>query len=388
MGTGRGTGKRNGQPPLATEQYSELNATFYSSGGPHEYIRARLQSIIFTLSDADEAEAIVQQDLFIGTLQAGGSQRLSQEVRQRYALMESTVLLHHAGEALLRLWMAHKDSPSCPWLEVASLTTARIFKEEAEKHASDTSRIPRSTIASVFLGGSTREDAHVEMTEGQWERSIDGFQELLRLVAHTITSEATLYNAAKHGLVGLPGDQADIVYEGKRVAGGGGITYLEKTPDNTKFRSGPHSWWLTTSFTNLEANLFLIELTLRAISSLWAVARRRHLGVPGEVVLISLDEVLTAVAMGPIADNRMLSSFSESLVTYTYESGQQQFGQRVHRPNLIRLGPDVVEAFDRVSGEHVPMTFVALPLREQDKRTPSTSNKQFFRSSPPGSSSV
>ncbi|WP_142134055.1 hypothetical protein [Arthrobacter sp. SLBN-83] len=224
MAAGRGTGKRNAQPSLATEQYSELNATFYSSGGPHEYIRARLQSIIFTLSDADEAEAILQQDLLIGTLQAGGTQRLAQDVRQRYALMESTVLLHHAGEALLRLWMAHKDSPPCPWLEVASLTTPRIFKEEADKHASDTSRMPRSNVGSVFLGGSTREDAHVEMTEEQWERSIDGLQELLRLVAHTVTRDATLYNAAKHGLVGLPGDQADIVYEGKRVAGGGGIT--------------------------------------------------------------------------------------------------------------------------------------------------------------------
>jgi hypothetical protein len=36
------TASKQKNAPLATEQYSELNATFYSSGGPHEYIRARL----------------------------------------------------------------------------------------------------------------------------------------------------------------------------------------------------------------------------------------------------------------------------------------------------------------------------------------------------------
>lgn len=374
--------------PLATEQYSELNATFYSSGGPHEYVRARLQSIIFTLSDDEEAEAILKTGLAIGVLEGGGSARMPQEARSNYALMESTVLLHHAGEALLRLWLAHKDAPACPWLEVARRTSAADFKKEAEKHATGTSQMPRDTVAAVFMGGRTPENAGIEIQEEQWESSVSGITELLQVVAHTITSEATLYNAAKHGLVGLPSDQADIVIEGMRVAGGGGITYLEKTPDNPKFHPGSRSWWLTTSFTNLEANLFLIELIIRAIHSLWTVANRKYLGVPGELVLVSLDEVFSAVAMGPISDNRLLTKFSEQLVTYTYESGERKFAHRDPKPEGIRLGPNVLQAYDRVSGSTVPMTFVDLPLREEDKRTPSTSKNHIFRSSPPGSSSV
>jgi hypothetical protein len=376
------------EAPLATEQYSELNATFYSSGGPHEYIRARLQSIIFTLSDAEEAEVILEKGLSIGALRGGGSARMPQDARIRYAFMESTVLLHHAGEALLRLWLAHRDSPSCPWLKVAGLTSAAKFKEVAEKHAKGAVQMPRPNISSVFLGGSTPEDAGVEMTEAQWESSIDGIAELLRVVAHTITSDATLYNAAKHGLVGLAGDQGDLSFQGMRIAGGPGITYLEKTPDDPKIHQGPRSWWVTTSFTNLDTNLLLIELIIRAISSLWAVASRKHLGVPGDLVLVSLDEVYTAIAAGPIGDKRLLADFSEKLVTYTCESGKREFSQRQHKFNGIQLGPDVLQAYDRMNNSSFGITFVDLPLREEDKRAPSTSDKHFFRFSPAGSSSL
>lgn len=376
------------EPALATEQYSELNATFYSSGGPHEYIRARLQSIIFTLSDGEEAGAILEMGLSIGALRGGGSARMSQDARTRYALMESTVLLHHAGEALLRLWLAHRDSPSCPWLKVAGLTSALKFKEEAEKHATGTAPMPRSKIASVFLGGRTPEEAGVEMTEAQWESSVDGVVELLRVVAHIITGEANLYNAAKHGLVGLPGDQGDLSFEDVRVAGGAGITYLEKTPDDPKFRSGPRSWWITTSFNSLDTNLLLIELTIRTISSLWAVAGRKHLGVPGDLVLVSLDEVYAAIAVGPIADNKLLAGFSEKLATCTYESGKREFCPATKKLNVNQFGPDVLEAYDRMNNSSVGITFVDLPLREEDKRSPSTSDKRFFRFSPAGSSSL
>lgn len=374
--------------PLATEQYSELNAMFYSSGGPHEYIRARLQAIVFTLSDAEEAEGIVKNGLRVGALEGGGSKCMSEDARGRYALMESTVLLHHAGEALLRLWLAHKDAPACPWLKVAGLVSASKFKEEAENYASGASRISREDIAAVFLGGQTPGTAGIEIEKGQWDSAVSGIAELLRVVAHTLTSEATLYNAAKHGLVGLPGDQDEILLQGMRVAGGGGISYLENTPDDPKFRSGPRSWWLTTSFTNLGANLFLIELIVRAIHSLWAAARRKYLGVPGDLVLVSLDEVFAALAMGPVSDDRNLGKFSEKLATYTYESGVREFARREHHVEGVRLGSDVLQAYDRISGLTVGMIFVDLPLREEDERTPSESKNHFFRSSPPGSSSV
>lgn len=376
--------------PLATEQYSELNATFYASGGPHEYIRARLQSIIFTLSDADEADTILAKGLDIGSLKGRSSMRMTREARLRYALMESTVLLHHAGESLLRLWLAHKDSQPCPWLSVASLVSAKTFKEEAEKYAAaDTGHMSNDDIASIFLGGLTPEDAGIEMGQELWEDAVDGFRELLRIVAHRITGEANLYNAAKHGLVGVPADHGDfMVQDGIRIAGGAGITYLQKRPDDPTDHNGPRRWWATTSFTSLQTNVFLIELVIRAIHSLWNVARRKYAGFPGDLVLVSRDEGCAAVAIGPVGEKRLLEDFSQTLPTYNEESGTRQLAKGELHANLIRLGPDIFEAYDRINGTERSTTFIDLPLREADRRTPSTSTRHMFHFSPAGSSSL
>ncbi len=38
-----------------------------------------------------------------------------------FLIAESQVLLHHAAEALLRLFLAHEGRPPCPWLRAGSL---------------------------------------------------------------------------------------------------------------------------------------------------------------------------------------------------------------------------------------------------------------------------
>lgn len=130
-------------------------------------------------------------------------------------------------------------------------------------------------IASVFLGGRTPEEAGVTITQESWEDSVDGFRELLSVVADQITGQANLYNAAKHGLVGVPADHGDVnLGDDLRLAGGIGITYLQKKPNDPSNHNGLRSWWATTSFPSLATDLFLIELIIRAIHSLWNVARR------------------------------------------------------------------------------------------------------------------
>lgn len=385
-----GSADRKPAPLLATEQYSELNATFYSSGGPHEYVRARLQAIIFTLTDSEEADKILERGLSVGPLQGQASMRLSEEARTRYAQMESNVLLHHAGESLLRLWLAHNDSSPCPWLTVASLTSARDFKIEAAKYANaDTSHMTADDIASVFLGGRTPEEAGLTISQESWEDSVDGFRELLRVVADQITGQANLYNAAKHGLVGVPADHGDMnLGHDLRIAGGIGITYLQKKPDDPSNHNGPRSWWATTSFPSLATDLFLIELIVRAIHSLWNVARRKFAGFPGALVLVSQDEVLAAKAVGPIADHGHLQDLSQKLPTYTERSGPQRFAGVQMFANAIRLGPEVMRAYRAMCGSPAEITFIDLPLREVDRRKPSTSENYFFHFSPYGSSEI
>ncbi|WP_461186770.1 hypothetical protein [Arthrobacter sp. Z4-13] len=375
-------------PPLASEQYSELNATFYSSAGPTEYVRARLQSIIFTLSDGDEAADILKKGVQYGALQGGAAARMPQESRLRYAFLDSTVLVHHAGESLMRLWLAHMNFPLCPWVKVASVTQPGDFKRQAAKFAEpDTSHVDRKTVASMFLGGETAEDAGVEMNQETWENSIEGIIELLRVVAHRLTNENALYNAAKHGLVGIPGDQGAIRWNDHRVAGGPGITYLESRRDG-KSNPPQFSMWVTSTFTSLEGNLLLIELIIRATHSLWSVARRKYIGLPGDLVLVSRDEVYATVAIGPIRDKRHLVDWSQKLPTYTYETGQRKISNAEFHTNAIGLGDDVLEASDRLNGRPAEPAFVDLPLRAEDERTPSKSTRSLFSFSPAGSSSV
>lgn len=375
-------------PPLASEQYSELNATFYSSAGPTEYMRARLQSVIFTLSDGDEAADILEKGVQYGALQGGASARMPQESRLRYAFLDSTVLAHHAGESLMRLWLAHMNFPLCPWVKVASVTQPGDFKRQASKFAEpDTRHVDRKTVASVFLGGETVKDAGVEMNQDAWEDSIEGIIELLRVVAHRLTNENALYNAAKHGLVGIPGDQGEIQWNDHRIAGGPGITYLESRRDG-KSNPPQSSMWVTSTFTSLEGNLLLIELIIRATHSLWSVARRKYIGLPGDLVLVSRDEVYATVAIGPIRDERHLLDWSQKLRTYTYETGQRKISNAEFHTNAIRLGDDVLEASDRSNSRPAEATFVDLPLRAEDERTPSKSARSFFGFSPAGSSSV
>lgn len=55
-----------------------------------------------------------------------------EEDLSRYAVAESSVLLHHAAETLFRLYLAHRELPPCPWLEVSRLRNFAAFKKQAE----------------------------------------------------------------------------------------------------------------------------------------------------------------------------------------------------------------------------------------------------------------
>ena len=45
--------------------------------------------------------------------------------RRRYIQTEAMMIVHHASEALLRLFFAHVDHPECPWLGMADERGAR-----------------------------------------------------------------------------------------------------------------------------------------------------------------------------------------------------------------------------------------------------------------------
>ena len=73
---------------------------------------------------------------------------------ERFQVLESTVLAHHAFEALVRLYLAHAADTTCPWIEVAAETSFGAFKSRVNDEIIG---LPADALAErmvplVFLG--------------------------------------------------------------------------------------------------------------------------------------------------------------------------------------------------------------------------------------------
>jgi hypothetical protein len=117
-------------PPVARR----LNETFYRGAPPHTYFELRLLSLLAVDSQSSDEEKLPRSALAENVL--GRELEFDPEAVERpaietYIAAESQVLLHHAGEALVRFALGHLDGPRCPWFEIASLTDFRVFKQAA-----------------------------------------------------------------------------------------------------------------------------------------------------------------------------------------------------------------------------------------------------------------
>ena len=115
--------------------------------------------------------------------------------------MEAMMIVHHASEALLRLFFAHVDHPECPWIGLSASTNFNEFKDRVGEKLK--TRFSSEQIAMVFLGGTDAEDAGIEMSQEDFDKSVEGVDRLLRDCALRILQDAFLYNGVKHGLTAI-----------------------------------------------------------------------------------------------------------------------------------------------------------------------------------------
>jgi hypothetical protein len=108
----------------AAENHRELNEAFYRAR-PHAYFNQRLETLVLIAGKSGQLDELLAQGVTLGRLKAGGAptpdltehQRAEAEQdRERFVIAEAEVLLHHAAETLLRLYLAHEGLPPCPWL--------------------------------------------------------------------------------------------------------------------------------------------------------------------------------------------------------------------------------------------------------------------------------
>jgi hypothetical protein len=262
---------------LAVEQFPELNRQFYSAKlQPHDYLMHRYRSVFLAAQSPEVLACAFDSELSIGDLRATWStaDKWDEEEIRDYVSTESTVLLHHASEALFRLYFAHADSPECPWLAVARLRLPSQFKDRLSRFMGESeSDATAQSAMQVFYGhGTVTEDK-----QAQWTTLKDGLVLLLKHLGRRLLDEAPLYNSAKHGLSLVPGaagmqfgDQSGPL---RIRADGPSITHLTVMDGQRGRRWAQQTVWLNPTQT-----LGLVLLALYELSNLWHVARCRYAG--------------------------------------------------------------------------------------------------------------
>lgn len=366
---------------LDPAQFPELNAVFYTAA-PSEFIKMRIESVSLMACTDEQLAPLFDSDRMIGAAHLHPMPPPTIEARQRYVRMESVAIANHASETLLRMFFAHVEHPECPWLGMSASTDFREYK--AKLDAVLDSGFDREQIAEVFLGGVSRIDSVIQLTDDEFEDAIDGLELLLIDCVHRVLGDAFVYNAVKHGVsaVAVDDDEAQVAWrshdgEQTTLHKGPVHVYLHKKASPDAARSEPH-WWLTMEDSNPGRELSVALLITKALDSLWDVARRRYLGESGSIIYVTKATVEMAVyGITMVAMNRLKRATHE----------------------LIKLKPDgTVDGTDHhIVGYEIPrewsieaandaqeIRLVPIPARQRDRQLYSTSQQAYLPITPRG----
>ena len=306
---------------LAFENSPRLNADFYRSE-PHVYIRHRLSNLMLVAAKDEELSRLLSEGVSFGLISTGpkgGEPKVytesDRESALRFVALEAEVLLHHATETLLRLFLAHAGVPLTPWLEMSRLRSFREFKEIVNKRfLEDTPEDRESDVAEVFYGSNDITNYDPRPSDDEWAESVRTIDRFLVRFASNLLSDARLYNAAKHGLAVKPGeygltlgDQENPLIDRHGMA----LQYLEVVEGQ---------WKRTVEWVETDASVIYIWIATDLMEQLWSVGRRRYTGEGAMEVKIWKEEIHKVIddaanklmGEGPA----LLKSMSESLLYY------------------------------------------------------------------------
>jgi hypothetical protein len=272
-------------PPEIAQRYHELNERFYVSA-PHEYFTLRLNSLLAIAADVEELNLNLRgKGLEVANIKFAvhadervDTSQLSQMATKADVTAESQVLLHHASEALVRLYLGHEGRPSCPWLEVAGLFNFREFYDQLKRRFVDPVRpgVLERLVADVFLGLPENHPGSA-CTDEEWDVAVERLTSLLRHFATTHNESGRLYNSAKHGFAVNPANAAVFIGDddgGSFGHSGPSLEFLESTYDAaTKTRT----WKTTTEWVRIRTSFAFIAIALKMLENLWSVAKAHYL---------------------------------------------------------------------------------------------------------------
>lgn len=281
----------------AADHLRWINQSFYRAE-PIDYILLRISSLLKMVGHPDDHVASVREGLIAhGVMIKFAEFELTSEDLSRHAMIESTLIAHHAVETMLRLFVAHCGLPACPPIRVASHRTPREFKAIVREIVDNKDPAElRCDFGEVFMG---LPDAAAEESITRRDASVS----LLRELAEMWLNDAAVYNALKHGLAGIVGE-AQIAIEGRVMSSGPSLEYLESSGSRKK---PPISWSSTTVWIQPQAMLSAAMLAAHLINNLWLVAKCRYVGGEPPKTLFDAAGVHLREASGDVSPVRRFS---------------------------------------------------------------------------------
>ncbi|AGB22153.1 hypothetical protein Mycsm_01761 [Mycobacterium sp. JS623] len=364
---------------LDTRQFPELNATFYTAR-PADLINMRINMLSLVACSDEVLASAFASERRIGDVFIPGGDLPSADDRDRYLQMEAMMIVHHASEALLRLFFAHVDHPECPWISMSASTNFNEFKDRvgAELKAG----FNPEQIATVFLGGSDPNDAAIEVTQEEFNQSVEGVDRLLWDCALRILQDAFLYNGVKHGLTAIAlsdksskmtwtvGEKNIVIHRGALHA------FLHRLRFPTA-KKNEKQWFFSIADANPQRDVAVTRYIAAAIGSLWAVARRRYMGAPGSILCFSKDSVEVAIYL-PIEQSL------NAMKRMTSELAKLKSDGEVDGIEIDFEGYNIPDKWEMSEETPQKSRRVQLPVRQQDKKIYSMSNRSYLPFSPKG----
>lgn len=255
-----------------------FNQSFYLSD-PADYLRTRLHLLVLTGCCHDQLRSLVGEGVEYAGITLGpdiadqepddDSETRSRQ-RQAFLTVESQMLLHHAAETLLRLFIVHSSQTDVPWIALNSQRNASVFKQMIQEAFVD--RLPDPLLVGSVCLGRARWPGDVA-TQAEWDEGVEGLTLFLSKFARTILDDASLYNGIKHGLGVTPSEASVLI--GSTMAGFG--TSVE-FPESGKWEGEARDWSLTTRWIDIQESLGLVSVAIEMIDSIWQIGRYRKTG--------------------------------------------------------------------------------------------------------------
>lgn len=256
-------------PKIAPHEYAMLNDSYYSAT-PHEYFLHRLGSLALLIADDNLATDSLREGIDLLDTQLIMDINWDDKGKSKYASSEIVVLLHHACETLLRLYISHANRNPCPWVAMSSLMDFGEFKRKVAAlrgHFSDPEIL--ADILEVFTLTNDKK-SQPNISDEVWTTHEKGLVMILEFAAGEFLDNSSIYNAAKHGLAVIPHEIGmsigfpSIIMQKEGPA----VSYLQRVRDKDN-----QKWLKTTQWISPRSLMMWVVLIVQQIENLWVSAK-------------------------------------------------------------------------------------------------------------------